>query len=165
MGNASFVELQDDSGRIQVYLRRDDICPGEDKTLYNTVFKRHLDIGDIIGIKGFVFVTQVGETTVHVKELTILSKSLRPLPIVKEKDGEIYDAFTDPEQRYRQRYVDLVVNPQVRETFLKRTKIISAIRSFLDEKGYIEVETPVLQPIYGGAAAKPFTTFHNTLQQ
>jgi lysyl-tRNA synthetase, class II len=165
MGNASFVELQDDTGRIQVYLRRDDICPGEDKTLYNTVFKRYLDIGDIIGIKGFVFKTQVGETTIHVKELTILSKSLRPLPIVKEKDGEIYDAFTDPEQRYRQRYVDLVVNPQVRETFLKRTQIISSIRAFLDEKGYIEVETPVLQPIYGGAAAKPFTTFHNTLEQ
>ena len=153
------------TGRIQVYLRRDDICPGEDKTFYNTVFKRYLDIGDIIGIKGFVFKTQVGETTVHVKELTILSKSLHPLPIVKEKDGEIYDAFTDPEQRYRQRYVDLVVNPQVKETFLKRTRIISSIRAFLDKKGYIEVETPVLQPIYGGAAAKPFTTFHNTLEQ
>ena len=165
MGNASFAEIQDDGGRIQVYLRRDDVCPGEDKTLYNTVFKRHLDIGDIIGIKGFVFKTQVGEVTVHVKELTLLAKSLRPLPIVKEKDGEVYDAFTDPEQRYRQRYVDLVVNPQVRETFIQRTKIITSIRRFLDEKGYLEVETPVLQPIYGGAAARPFTTYHNKLEQ
>ena len=165
MGNASFVEIQDDAGRIQVYLRRDDICPGENKTLYNTVFKRHIDIGDIIGVRGFVFKTQVGETTVHVKELTILAKSLRPLPIVKEKDGEVYDAFTDPEQRYRQRYVDLVVNPKVRETFIKRTKIIASIRRFLDEKGYLEVETPVLQPVYGGAAARPFTTFHNKLEQ
>jgi len=165
MGNASFAEIQDSQGRIQVYLRRDDICPDENKTLYNTVFKRHLDIGDIIGIKGFVFKTQVGETTVHVNELTILAKSLRPLPIVKEKDGEIYDAFTDPEQRYRQRYVDLVVNPQVRETFVKRSQIISSIRNYLNEKNYLEVETPVLQPIYGGAAARPFTTFHNTLEQ
>ena len=165
MGNASFVEIQDEAGRIQVYLRRDDICPGEDKTLYNTVFKRHLDIGDIIGIRGFVFITQVGETTVHVKELTILAKSLRPLPIVKEKDGEVYDAFTDPEQRYRQRYVDLVVNPHVRDTFIRRSRIIASIRNFLNRKNYLEVETPVLQPIYGGAAAKPFTTFHNTLEQ
>jgi lysyl-tRNA synthetase class 2 len=165
MGNASFAELQDESGRIQIYIRRDDICPGEDKTLYNTVFKRHLDIGDIIGVSGFVFKTQVGETTVHVKELTILAKSLRPLPIVKEKDGEVYDAFSDPEQRYRQRYVDLVVNPQVRDIFVKRSRIIDSIRDFLNEKGYLEVETPILQPIYGGAAARPFTTYHNTLEQ
>jgi lysyl-tRNA synthetase class 2 len=165
MGNASFAELQDESGRIQIYIRRDEICPGEDKTLYNTVFKRLLDIGDIVGVKGFVFKTQVGETTIHVKELTILTKSLRPLPIVKEKDGEVYDAFTDPEQRYRQRYVDLVVNPQVRDVFVKRSKIIESIRSFLNYRGYLEVETPILQPIYGGAAAKPFTTHHNKLDQ
>jgi len=165
MGNASFAELQDESGRIQIYIRRDEICPGEDKTLYNTVFKRLLDIGDIIGIKGHVFKTQVGETTIHVKELTVLSKSLRPLPIVKEKDGAVYDAFTDPEQRYRQRYVDLVVNPQVREVFVKRSMIIESIRNFLNEQGYLEVETPILQPIYGGAAARPFTTYHNTLEQ
>ena len=164
-GSASFAEIQDEAGRIQVYLRRDDICPGEDKTLYNTVFKRYLDIGDIVGIRGFVFKTQVGETTVHVKELTLLAKSLRPLPIVKEKDGEVYDAFTDPEQRYRQRYVDLVVNPHVRDTFVKRSQIIASIRNYLNQKKYLEVETPVLQPIYGGAAAKPFTTFHNTLEQ
>ncbi len=164
-GTASFVEIQDDSGRIQLYLNRDSICPGEDKTLYNTVFKRLLDIGDIIGVRGFVFKTQVGETTIHVKELILLAKSLRPLPIVKEKGGEVYDAFTDPEQRYRQRYVDLVVNPQVRETFAKRAQIISSIRNFLNERDYLEVETPVLQPIYGGAAARPFTTFHNTLEQ
>jgi len=165
MGNASFAELQDESGRIQIYIRRDDICPDEDKTLYNTLFKRLLDIGDIIGVKGFVFKTQVGETTVHVTELTVLTKSLRPLPIVKEKDGEVYDAFTDPEQRYRQRYVDLVVNPQVRDIFIKRSKIIESIRGFLNERGYLEVETPILQPIYGGAAAKPFTTYHNKLEQ
>ncbi len=165
MGNASFAEIQDESGRIQIYIRRDDICPGEDKTLYNTVFKRLLDIGDIIGVKGFVFKTQVGETTVHVTELTVLAKSLRPLPIVKEKDGEVYDAFTDPEQRYRQRYVDLVVNPQVREIFVKRSRIIESIRAYLNERGYLEVETPVLQPIYGGAAARPFTTYHNKLEQ
>jgi lysyl-tRNA synthetase class 2 len=165
MGNASFAELQDESGRIQIYIRRDDICPTEDKTLYNTVFKRLLDIGDIIGVKGFVFKTQVGETTVHVKELTLLTKSLRPLPVVKEKDGEVYDAFTDPEQRYRQRYVDLVVNPHVKEIFIKRSKIIDSIRGFLNERGYLEVETPVLQPLYGGAAARPFTTYHNKLEQ
>jgi lysyl-tRNA synthetase class 2 len=165
MGNASFAELQDEQGRIQIYLRRDDLCPGEDKTLYNVIFKRHLDIGDIIGVKGFVFKTQVGETTIHVKELVILSKSLRPLPVVKEKDGEVYDAFTDHEQRYRQRYVDLIVNPEVREVFIKRTRIIDSIRSYLNGKGYLEVETPVLQPIYGGAAARPFTTFHNKLEQ
>lgn len=165
MGNASFAELQDASGRIQIYVRRDEICPHEDKTLYNTVFKKLLDIGDIIGIKGFVFKTQVGETTIHVKELTILTKSLRPLPIVKEKDGKLYDAFTDAEQRYRQRYVDLVVNPQVRDIFAKRSKIIESIRRFLNERDYLEVETPILQPIYGGAAAKPFTTYHNKLEQ
>jgi lysyl-tRNA synthetase class 2 len=165
MGTASFAELQDESGRIQIYLRRDDICPTEDKTLYNTVFKRLLDIGDIIGVRGFVFKTQVGETTVHVREMTLLAKSLRPLPVVKEKDGEVYDAFTDPEQRYRQRYVDLVVNPQVREVFIKRTRIIDSIRDFLNKRGYLEVETPVLQPLYGGAAARPFTTFHNKLEQ
>lgn len=165
MGSASFAELQDAAGRIQIYIRRDDLCPGDDKTLYNTVFKRLLDIGDIIGVKGFVFKTQVGETTVHVRELTILCKSLRPLPVVKEKDGTVYDAFTDPEQRYRQRYVDLVVNPAVRDTFVKRTRIIDSIRNFLNGRGYLEVETPVLQPIYGGAAARPFTTYHNKLDQ
>ena len=165
MGNASFAEIQDEHGRIQIYLRRDDLCPDEDKTLYNVIFKHHLDIGDIIGVKGFVFKTQMGETTIHVKELMILSKSLRPLPVVKEKDGEVWDAFTDPEQRYRQRYVDLIVNPEGRETFIKRTKIIDSIRAFLKDKGYLEVETPVLQPIYGGAAARPFTTHHNKLDQ
>jgi lysyl-tRNA synthetase class 2 len=165
MGNASFAEIQDEHGRIQIYLRRDDLCPGEDKTLYNTIFKKHLDIGDIIGVKGFVFKTQMGETTIHVKELKLLSKSLRPLPIVKEKDGSVFDAFTDPEQRYRQRYVDLVVNPDVREIFVKRTRIIDSMRNFLNSRGYLEVETPVLQPLYGGAAARPFTTHHNTLDQ
>ena len=168
MGSASFAELQDSEGKIQIYIRRDDICPGEDKTLYNTVFKKLLDIGDIIGIKGFVFKTQTGEISVHVKELKILTKSLKPLPIVKEKVDEtgkklVYDAFADPEQRYRQRYLDLIVNPQVKETFLKRTKLINSIRGFLNLKGYLEVETPVLQPIYGGAAARPFKTHHNTL--
>jgi lysyl-tRNA synthetase class 2 len=163
MGNASFAELMDSSGRIQVYFRRDDICPGEDKTLYNTVFKRLLDIGDIIGVKGHVFVTQMGETTVHVEEFTILSKSIRPLPIVKEKDGILYDAVTDPEMRYRQRYVDLIVNPHVRDVFRKRTQIIQSMRELFNSKGYLEVETPILQPIPGGAAARPFITHHNTL--
>jgi lysyl-tRNA synthetase class 2 len=163
MGNASFAELMDSSGRIQVYFRRDDICPGEDKTLYNTVFKHLLDIGDIIGVKGHVFVTQMGETTVHVDEFTILSKSIRPLPIVKEKDGVLYDAVTDPEMRYRQRYVDLIVNPQVRDVFRKRTQIIQSMRELFNSKGYLEVETPILQPIPGGAAARPFITHHNTL--
>jgi lysyl-tRNA synthetase class 2 len=163
MGAASFAEIQDSTGRMQVYFKRDDVCPGEDKTLYNTVFKRLLDIGDIIGIKGFVFITQMGEITIHVKEYKLLSKSLRPLPIVKEKEGEVYDAFTDPEQRYRQRYVDLIVNPQVRDGFIKRNNLINSMRSFLDNKGYLEVETPVLQPLYGGAAARPFKTFHNAL--
>ncbi len=163
MGNASFAELMDSSGRIQIYVRRDDLCPGEDKTLYNTLFKKLLDIGDIIGIKGFVFKTQMGETTVHVKELTLLSKSVRPLPIVKEKDGVLYDAVTDPEMRYRQRYVDLIINPQVREVFRKRTQVIKSMRELFDKHGYLEVETPVLQPIPGGAAARPFITHHNAL--
>jgi lysyl-tRNA synthetase, class II len=163
MGAASFAEIQDSTGRMQLYFKRDDICPGEDKVMYNTVFKRLLDIGDIIGVRGFVFVTQMGEITIHVKEFKLLSKSLRPLPIVKEKEGEVYDAFTDPEQRYRQRYVDLIVNPEVRESFVKRNKLINSMRSFLDAKGYLEVETPILQPLYGGAAARPFKTYHNTL--
>lgn len=163
MGAASFVELQDESGRIQLYIKRDDICAGEDKTLYNVVFKKLLDIGDIVGVSGFVFITQMGEITIHVKALKLLSKSLRPLPIVKEKDDSVFDAFTDPEQRYRQRYVDLIVNPQIRETFIKRTLLINSIRSYLNTKGYLEVETPVLQPLYGGAAARPFKTHHNSL--
>ncbi len=163
MGNASFAELQDASGRIQVYIRRDDVCPGEDKTLYNSVFKKLLDTGDIIGVKGFVFKTQTGETSVHVQEFIILTKSLRPLPIVKEKDGEVFDAFSDPETRYRQRYVDMIVNPHVRETFIKRTQLVNSIRHYLGGNGYLEVETPILQPLYGGAAARPFKTHHNTL--
>jgi len=163
MGNASFAELMDSSGRIQFYVRRDDLCPGEDKTLYNVLFKRLLDIGDIIGIKGFVFRTQMGEITVHVRELTLLSKSLRPLPIVKEKDGVIYDAVTDPEMRYRQRYIDLIINPDVREVFRKRTQIVKSMRELFDAHGFLEVETPVLQPIPGGAAARPFITHHNAL--
>jgi len=168
MGKASFAEIQDSTGRIQIYVNRDEICPDEDKTLYNTVFKKLLDIGDIIGIKGYVFKTQVGETSIHVKEFTVLTKSLRPLPITKEttdEDGNVkrYDAFTDSEQRYRQRYVDLIVNPEVRETFKKRTKLVNSMRNFLGDKGYLEVETPILQPLYGGAAARPFKTHHNTL--
>jgi lysyl-tRNA synthetase class 2 len=163
MGNASFAELQDASGRIQVYVRRDDICPDEDKALYNTVFKKLIDTGDIIGVKGYVFKTQVGEISLHVQEFTLLTKSLRPLPAVKEKDGQLFDAFSDPEQRYRMRYVDLIVNPQVRETFVKRTQLTSSIRQYLSGRGYLEVETPILQPLYGGAAARPFKTHHNTL--
>ena len=163
MGAAAFIEIMDESGRIQVYVKRDEICPGEDKTLYNTVFKKLLDIGDIIGIKGFVFVTQTGQTSVHAKELKVLSKSLRVLPIVKEKDGEVFDAFSDPELRYRQRYVDLIVNPEVREVFVKRARIISTMRRFFDSRGYLEVETPILQAIPGGANARPFITHHNTL--
>jgi len=168
-GKASFAELQDASGRIQLYINRDEICPGEDKELYNTVFKKLLDLGDFIGVKGHVFKTMVGETSVHVTGLTVLSKSLRPLPVVKERVDEVtgektvYDAFTDPEQRYRQRYVDLVVNPQVREAFIKRTQLVQAMRNYLNDKGYLEVETPILQPLYGGAAARPFKTHHNTL--
>ncbi|HNZ71993.1 MAG TPA: lysine--tRNA ligase [Prolixibacteraceae bacterium] len=163
MGKASFAEIQDESGRIQLYINRDELCPGEDKTLYNDVFKKLFDIGDIIGVKGFVFITQMGETSVHVKELVLLSKSLRPLPIVKEKDGQTFDAFTDPETRYRQRYVDLIVNPLVRETFKNRTKVINTMRQMFNERGYLEVETPILQPIPGGAAARPFITHHNAL--
>jgi lysyl-tRNA synthetase class 2 len=169
MGKASFAELMDSSGRIQLYVNRDEICPGEDKTLYNNVFKKLLDLGDFIGVKGHVFKTQVGETSIHVTELKVLAKALRPLPVVKEKIDEatgqkvVYDAFTDPEQRYRQRYVDMVVNPQVRETFIKRTQLVQAMRNYLNDKGYLEVETPILQPLYGGAAARPFKTHHNTL--
>lgn len=167
MGSAAFAELQDESGRIQIYLRRDDLCPGEDKTLYNIVFKKHIDIGDIVGVKGFGFKTQTGETSVHVTSLTMLAKSLRPLPVVKEtvEEGKVvrHDAFTDPEQRYRQRYVDLVVNPPVRDAFVKRTRLVNSMREYLNRKSYLEVETPILQPLYGGAAAKPFTTHHNTL--
>ncbi len=163
MGNASFAEIQDEKGRIQIYVRRDDICPGEDNTMYNKVFKKLLDIGDIIGIRGFVFVTKMGEISVHVKELILLAKSLSPLPVVKEKEGKTYDAFSDPDQRYRQRYLDLIVNPQIRNVFVKRTEMINSIRRFLDERSYLEVETPVLQPVYGGAAARPFKTYHNKL--
>ncbi len=168
MGSASFAELQDASGRIQLYLKRDELCPDEDKTLYNTVFKKVLGIGDILGIKGNVFQTQSGEVTVNVTTLVVLSKSLRPLPIVKETIDEQgnkvqHDTFSDPEQRYRQRYVDLIVNPQVKDTFVKRTKLVGSVRSYLNEKGYLEVETPVLQPLYGGALARPFKTHHNTL--
>lgn len=163
MGKASFIELQDSKGRIQVYITRDDICPGENKDGYNTLFKRLLDIGDFVGIKGFVFRTQTGEITVHAKELTILSKSIRPLPIVKYKDGVAYDKFEDPELRYRQRYVDLVVNDDVKEIFIKRNKIYTSMREYFNSKGYMEVETPVLQSIPGGAAARPFITHHNAL--
>jgi lysyl-tRNA synthetase, class II len=168
MGSASFAELQDEYGKIQIYLRRDDICPGDDKTLYNTVFKKLLDIGDIIGVKGYVFTTQTGEISVYVNDLKVLTKSLRPLPIVKETTDEqgnviAHDAFTDPELRYRQRYVDLIVNPHVKDTFKKRTQLVNTIRNFLNDRGYLEVETPILQPLYGGAAAKPFKTHHNTL--
>ena len=163
MGAASFIELQDDCGRIQVYVKRDEICPGEDKTLYNTVFKKLLDIGDIIGIEGFAFITQTGALSIHATKLTVLSKSLRVLPIVKEKEGAVYDAFSDPELRYRMRYVDLIVNPQVKEIFEKRTKIIGTMRDYFNEHGYLEVETPILQSIPGGATARPFITHHNTL--
>ena len=163
MGKASFIELQDSKGRVQVYITRDDLCPGENKDTYNVLFKRLLDIGDFVGIKGFVFRTQTGEITVHAKELTMLSKSIRPLPIVKYKDGVAYDRFEDPELRYRQRYVDLVVNDDVKEIFIKRNKIYSSMREFFNSRGYMEVETPVLQSIPGGAAARPFITHHNAL--
>ena len=164
MGAASFMELQDSAGRIQVYVKRDEICPGEDKTLYNTVFKKLLDIGDFVGIKGFAFFTQTGQLSVHAKELTVLSKSLRVLPIVKtDADGTVHDSFEDPELRYRQRYVDLVVNPSVKETFVKRTLIINTMRQCFNEAGCLEVETPILQPIPGGATARPFITHHNAL--
>jgi len=163
MGKASFVELQDSKGRIQLYISRDDICPGENKDLYNIVFKKLLDIGDFVGVKGYVFRTQMGEISIHVQELIVLSKSLRPLPIVKYKDGVAYDAFEDPEMRYRQRYVDLVVNDGIKDIFVKRTKIFNSMREFFNERGYIEVDTPVLQSIPGGAAARPFITHHNAL--
>ncbi len=159
MGKASFAEIQDSTGKIQIYVSRDEICPDEDKSFYNDVFKKKLDRGDIIGVKGYVFTTQVGEISIHVTELKILTKSLRPLPItkeVKDEEGNVkrYDAFTDAEQRYRQRYVDLIVNPEVRETFKKRSQLVRSMRNFLDDKGYLEVETPILQPLYGGAAAR-----------
>ncbi len=163
MGAASFAELQDESGRIQLYLNRDEICPGEDKTMYNTVFKKLMDIGDIIGVKGFAFLTKTGQLSIHVKELTLLSKSLRVLPIVKEQDGKVFDAFSDPELRYRQRYVDLIVNPQVRDVFIKRSKIIAVMREYFNQAGCLEVETPILQSIPGGATARPFITHHNAL--
>ena len=164
MGKASFAELQDSDGKIQIYVNRDEICETEDKTMYNTVFKKLLDIGDIIGITGTVFITKVGEISVKVKELKVLTKSLRPLPLPKiDADGTVHDAFTDPEKRYRQRYVDLVVNPGVKDAFIKRTKLTNSMREFLNKKEYLEVETPILQPLYGGAAARPFKTHHNTL--
>jgi lysyl-tRNA synthetase class 2 len=163
IGAASFIELQDAYGKIQVYIHRDTLCPGEDKTLYNQVFKKLLDIGDIIGVKGFVFTTQVGEITIQVTQLTLLTKSLKPLPIVKEDEKQVYDAFADPELRYRQRYVDLLVNPHVRKIFQQRTQLINSIRRYFNQQGYEEVETPILQPIYGGASARPFKTYHNTL--
>ncbi|KAA8481822.1 lysyl-tRNA synthetase class II [Arcticibacter tournemirensis] len=164
MGSASFAELQDSTGRIQVYIKRDDICPGEDKTFYNTVFKKLLDIGDYVGVKGFVFTTQTGEISVHVTELTLLAKSLKPLPVVKrDEQGNIFDGFTDPELRYRQRYVDLTVNPELKQIFINRSKVINTMRNYFDSQGWMEVETPILQPIHGGAAARPFKTHHNTL--
>ena len=163
MGKASFIELQDSKGRIQVYISRDDLCPGDNKDLYNVVFKKLLDIGDFVGIEGFVFRTQMGEITVHAKRLTVLSKSIRPLPIVKMKDGVKYDAFDDPELRYRRRYVDLIVNDHVKDIFIKRTKVYNSMREYFNSKGYLEVETPILQSIPGGAAARPFITHHNAL--
>ncbi|MEP6747940.1 MAG: lysine--tRNA ligase [Bacteroidota bacterium] len=163
MGKANFAVLQDGAGKIQLYIKQDDICPGEDKTLYQQVWKKLTDIGDIIGVKGYVFTTKTGETSVHVREITVLTKSLKPLPTVKEKDGEAFDEVTDPEFKYRQRYVDLNINPEVKETFVKRTKMINTIREFLNERGALEVDTPVLQAIPGGAAAKPFITHHNAL--
>lgn len=168
MGSASFAEIQDSRGRIQIYIRRDDICDGDDKSLYNEIFKKKMDIGDIIGINGYVFKTEVGEISIHVNKLVLLTKSLKPLPIVKEATDEegnkkVWDAFTDPEQRYRQRYLDLIVNPEIRDTFVQRTKLVNSIREYLAGKGYLEVETPILQPLYGGAAARPFKTHHNTL--
>ncbi|WP_339918298.1 lysine--tRNA ligase [Yeosuana marina] len=162
-GKASFAQLQDAEGKIQVYFNRDEICPGEDKSKYNDVFKKLLDFGDFIGVEGELFTTQVGEKTVKVKDFTLLSKALKPLPLPKEKDGVVFDAFTDPEQRYRQRYADLVVNPKVKNVFIKRTKLFNAMRSFFNDAGYFEVETPVLQPIPGGASARPFITHHNAL--
>ncbi|GAA0529302.1 lysine--tRNA ligase [Chitinophaga japonensis] len=163
MGKACFAVIQDHAGRIQAYIRRDEICPGEDKTLYDNVWKKLTDIGDIIGVKGYAFITKTGETSIHVKELSMLSKALRPLPIVKEKEGETFDAVTDPEFKYRQRYADLIINPQVKDVFVKRTRIYQTIREFYNNLGFLEVETPVLQPIPGGATARPFVTHHNAL--
>lgn len=163
MGKANFAALQDAAGRIQLYIRRDDICPGEDKSLYDIVWKKLIDIGDIIGVRGYAFITKTGETSIHVKELTVLSKSLRPLPIVKEADGETFDAVTDPEFRYRQRYADLIINPAVKEVFTRRSKLVNSMRNFLNERGALEVDTPVLQTIPGGAIARPFITHHNAL--
>ncbi len=163
MGKASFAELEDASGKIQIYIARDELCPGEDKMLYNTLFKKLISLGDVIGIKGECFITQTGEKTVKVTELTLLTKILRPIPFPKETDEQVYDTLTDTEQRYRMRYLDMVVHPQVRETFRKRTRLVQAMRDFLNEKEYLEVETPILQPLYGGAAARPFKTHHNTL--
>ncbi|HET9430928.1 MAG TPA: lysine--tRNA ligase, partial [Chitinophagaceae bacterium] len=163
MGKANFAALQDAAGRIQLYIRRDDICPGEDKSLYDIVWKKLVDIGDIIGVRGYAFITKTGETSIHVKELTVLSKSLRPLPIVKEADGETFDAVTDPEFRYRQRYADLIINPAVKEVFTRRSKLVNSMRNFLNERGALEVDTPVLQTIPGGAIARPFITHHNAL--
>lgn len=164
MGNASFAEIQDQTGRIQLYIKRDEICAGEDKTLYNILFKKLLDIGDIIGVKGYVFITNTGTISIHVTSLTLLCKSLRPLPVVKvDSEGKAHDVVSDPELRYRQRYVDLIVNPQVKNVFRQRSQIINSIRNFFNERGYLEVETPILQPIPGGAAAKPFITHHNAL--
>lgn len=163
MGKANFAVLQDSRGRIQLYIKRDDICPGEDKTLYDQVWKKLTDIGDFIGVKGYAFVTKTGETSIHVKELTVLAKALRPLPVVKEKEGETFDAVTDPEFKYRQRYADLVINPDVKEVFIKRTRLMQTIRDFYNDMGYLEVETPVLQAIPGGATARPFITHHNAL--
>lgn len=163
MGKASFASLQDSTGKIQIYIKRDEICPGEDKSLYDKVWKHLLDLGDIVGVKGYVFTTKTGEISVHAKEFTVLTKSLKPLPVVREKEGETFDAVTDPEFRYRQRYADLIVNPQVKDVFVRRTKMINAIRTFLNERGALEVDTPVLQSIPGGAAARPFITHHNAL--
>lgn len=163
MGAASFVDIQDSHGRIQLYIKRDEICKTEDKTLYNTVFKKLLDIGDIIGVTGYAFITKMGELSIHVDSLTLLCKSLKVLPIVKETDSEVFDAFKDPEVRYRQRYVDLIVNPEIKEVFIQRSKLVQSMRNFLLDKGYLEVETPILQPLYGGASARPFKTYHNTL--
>lgn len=164
MGSASFAEIQDSTGRLQIYVRRDDICPGDDKTLYNSVFKKLLGIGDFIGVKGYIFTTQTGEISLHVTELKVLSKSVKPLPVVKrDEDGNVFDGFTDPELRYRQRYVDLTVNPEVKQTFFTRSKIISTMRRYFDDHNWLEVETPILQAVHGGAAARPFETHHNTL--
>lgn len=164
MGSASFAEIQDSTGRLQIYVRRDDICPDEDKTLYNSVFKKLLGIGDFIGVKGYIFTTQTGEISLHVTELKVLSKAVKPLPVVKrDEEGNVYDGFTDPELRYRQRYVDLTVNPEIKQTFITRSKIISTMRRYFDDHGWLEVETPILQAVHGGAAARPFQTHHNTL--